>query len=115
MTSIRLLVLCGSARAGSLNRRLAAVAGEAARQAGAEVTELDLRALLFADAASVSNRQGDPCLNGRSRCRVAGLGLGLRAGWQAWQLRLDVARAMNDANLTRKGDVRAHFSLSTEF
>jgi len=77
--------------------------------------ELDLRALLFADAATVSNRQGDPCLNGRSSCRVGGLGLGLRAGWQAWQLRLDVARAMNDANLTRKGDVRAHFSLSTEF
>lgn len=77
--------------------------------------ELDLRGLLFADAASVSNRQGDPCLNGRSRCRLGSLGLGLRAGWQAWQLRLDVARAMNDANLTRKGDTRAHFSLGTEF
>ncbi len=45
MTPIRLLVLCGSARAGSLNRKLAAVAGEAARQAGADVAELDLRAL----------------------------------------------------------------------
>lgn len=45
MPPIRLLVLCGSARAGSLNRKLAAVAGEAARQAGANVTELDLRAL----------------------------------------------------------------------
>lgn len=77
--------------------------------------ELDLRALLFADAATVSNRQGDPCLNGRSSCRLGSLGLGLRAGWQAWQLRLDVARAMNDANVTREGDVRAHFSLSTEF
>ena len=77
--------------------------------------ELDLRALLFADAATVSNRQGDPCLNGRSSCRLGSLGLGLRAAWQAWQVRLDVARAMNDANVTRKGDVRAHFSLSTEF
>ncbi len=45
MTPIRLLVLCGSARAGSLNRKLAAVAGEAARQAGADVAEFDLRAL----------------------------------------------------------------------
>lgn len=45
MTPIRLLVLCGSARAGSLNRKLAAVAGEAARQAGANVTEFDLRSL----------------------------------------------------------------------
>lgn len=77
--------------------------------------ELDLRALLFADAATVSNRQGDPCLNGRSRCRIGSLGLGLRAGWQAWQARLDLARAMSSANTTRKGDVRAHFSLSTEF
>ena len=77
--------------------------------------ELDLRALLFADAATVSNRQGDPCLNGRSSCRLSGLGLGLRSAWHAWQLRLDAARAMTDANTTRKGDVRAHFSLSTEF
>ena len=45
MPPIHLLVLCGSARAGSLNRKLAAVAGAAAREAGAEVTELDLRAL----------------------------------------------------------------------
>ena len=45
MPPIHLLVLCGSARAGSLNRKLAAVAGEAARQDGANVTELDLRAL----------------------------------------------------------------------
>ena len=45
MPPIRLLVLCGSARAGSLNRKLAAVAGAAARRAGAALTELDLRAL----------------------------------------------------------------------
>lgn len=45
MLPIRLLVLCGSARTGSLNRKLAAVAGEVARRAGAVVTELDLRAL----------------------------------------------------------------------
>ena len=38
MPPIHLLVLCGSARAGSLNRKLAAVAGAAAREAGAEVT-----------------------------------------------------------------------------
>ncbi|KPF47911.1 hypothetical protein IP87_09345 [beta proteobacterium AAP121] len=77
--------------------------------------ELELRALLFADAATVSNRNGDPCLGERSSCRIGSLGAGLRVGWQAWQLRLDVARAMNSAATTREGDVRAHFSLSTSF
>ena len=45
MPGDRLLVIAGSARAGSFNRRLAAVAAGAARVAGANVTELDLGAL----------------------------------------------------------------------
>jgi NAD(P)H-dependent FMN reductase len=45
MASSRLLVISGSARRGSLNRQLAAAASAMARQQGAEVTELDLRAL----------------------------------------------------------------------
>jgi len=45
MTAIRLLVTSGSSRRGSLNRRLAAVATGVAREAGAAVTELDLRDL----------------------------------------------------------------------
>ncbi len=76
---------------------------------------LDLRALLFADAGFVSNPQGEPCLLDRSDCRMGSLGLGLRAHWQPWQLRLDVARAMSNATTTKKGDVRAHFTLSTAF
>ncbi len=77
--------------------------------------ELELRALLFADAATVSNHNGDPCLGERSSCRLGSLGAGLRLGWKAWQMRLDLARAMNDGVTTRQGDVRAHFSLSTFF
>ncbi|MDP2007910.1 MAG: ShlB/FhaC/HecB family hemolysin secretion/activation protein [Rubrivivax sp.] len=76
---------------------------------------LDLRALLFADAGFVSNQQGDPCLLDRSDCRMGSLGLGLRANWQQWQLRLDIARAMSTGTTTQKGDVRAHFGLSTAF
>lgn len=45
MRGIKVLVIAGSARAGSLNRRLAAVAADLAREGGAEVSELDLRAL----------------------------------------------------------------------
>ena len=41
----RVLVMPGSSRTGSFNRKLAAVAAQAARAQGAEVTEVDLRAL----------------------------------------------------------------------
>jgi chromate reductase, NAD(P)H dehydrogenase (quinone) len=42
---LRLLVIAGSARGGSLNLKLAQAAGQLAAQAGAEVRTLDLRAL----------------------------------------------------------------------
>lgn len=45
MSALRLLVISGSQRQGSLNRQLAAVAAAHARASGAEVVELDLRAL----------------------------------------------------------------------
>ncbi|MBP6223531.1 MAG: NAD(P)H-dependent oxidoreductase [Rhizobacter sp.] len=44
-TRPRVLVISGSARSGSLNQRLAAVAAGLAEQAGAQVTTVDLRAL----------------------------------------------------------------------
>jgi hemolysin activation/secretion protein len=77
--------------------------------------DLDLRALLFADAGYVGNEQGAPCLLDSSHCHMGSLGLGLRANWQQWQLRLDVARAMSTATTTKKGDIRAHFALSAAF
>jgi chromate reductase len=40
---MRILVFAGSTRADSLNKKLARVAARAARDAGAEVTEIDLR------------------------------------------------------------------------
>jgi NAD(P)H-dependent FMN reductase len=45
MSTLRLLVLSGSERQGSLNKRLAAAAAQLAQRAGAQVTPLDLRAL----------------------------------------------------------------------
>lgn len=45
MVPIRLLIIPGSARAGSLNRQLAAFAASTARGRGVTVHELDLRAL----------------------------------------------------------------------
>ena len=45
MSEVRILVFAGSARAGSYNGKLAALAAGAARELGAEVTPLDLRSL----------------------------------------------------------------------
>ena len=45
MNTPRILVTAGSARQGSYNRRLAALAVQAVRALGAEATEIDLRAL----------------------------------------------------------------------
>jgi chromate reductase, NAD(P)H dehydrogenase (quinone) len=45
MSTVRLLVTSGSARKGSFNLKLARVAAQIAREQGAAVTELDLRAL----------------------------------------------------------------------
>jgi chromate reductase, NAD(P)H dehydrogenase (quinone) len=45
MQGIRLLIIPGSARAASLNRKLAAAAAVLAQEAGASVEEIDLRAL----------------------------------------------------------------------
>ncbi len=44
-TPVRVLVAAGSSRRGSFNAQLAKLAARIAREAGAEVTELDLRAL----------------------------------------------------------------------
>jgi hemolysin activation/secretion protein len=75
----------------------------------------DLRTIGFADAGTVQNQQDAPCLAGKSSCRMASLGLGLRGQWRQWHLRLDLARAMSTATSTQKGDSRAHFSLATLF
>ena len=75
----------------------------------------ELRWLLFADGGVVSNRQGDPCLPGQSRCHLASMGAGLRLNTQQLQLRLDLARALNRAVSTGNGDMRVHAGLAYSF
>ena len=75
----------------------------------------DLRLLGFVDAGTVANKAGSPCQPGKTRCQVAGAGIGLRGQWQGLQLRLDVASALEAATTTARGDTRAHFALLYNF
>ena len=61
MNPLRLLVISGSQRQGSLNRQLAAVAAAHARASGTEIAELDLRSLaLPLYDGDLEARQGVP-------------------------------------------------------
>lgn len=74
-----------------------------------------LHAVAFLDAGSVANKGGASCLAGKTRCQVAGAGLGLHGQWQGLSLRLDVASALQAASTTQRGDTRAHFALLYNF
>lgn len=60
MSSVRVLVMSGSARVGSLNQQLAAVAARAFERAGAVVTSVDLRALALPIYDADVEAQGMP-------------------------------------------------------
>jgi hemolysin activation/secretion protein len=75
----------------------------------------DLRLLAFADAGEVHNQDGLACRAGVATCRAASVGVGLRMGWGPVQLRADLARAMQGAISTERGDWRAHVALSASF
>ena len=72
---------------------------------------MDLRLLAFVDVGSVSNQSGSPCLQGQTRCHVAGAGLGLRGQWKGLTLRMDLASALKAAASTARGYARAHIAL----
>lgn len=106
---------------GYAERELAGDSGLAASlelrtPAGAWVTgggELLPMLALFIDAGQVSNHLDTQCLAGRTRCSL--WSAGASAQWalnQRGLLRLDLARAGTDAQDTRRGDWKLHFSLS---
>jgi hemolysin activation/secretion protein len=75
----------------------------------------ELRLIAFADAGQVNNQAGTVCRGSTTRCSATSAGVGLRLGWGPVQLRADVARAMQDAISTERGDWRAHIALSASF
>ena len=78
-------------------------------------TTADLRLLAFADAGEVHNQDGLACRANSATCRASSVGVGLRLGWGPVQLRADVARAMQNAISTDRGDWRAHIAISASF
>jgi hemolysin activation/secretion protein len=74
-----------------------------------------LRLLGFVDAGKAWNRLDTPCRGTQTSCTLAAVGLGMRLNWEKLQLRLDLAHALKDANLTRSGDNRAHLQMIYSF
>ncbi|MCW5635502.1 MAG: ShlB/FhaC/HecB family hemolysin secretion/activation protein [Rubrivivax sp.] len=89
--------------------------GAGLAEAFASLRGMELRPMLFADAGIVANRDDAQCRPGQTRCHLASAGLGLRAAMRDLQLRLDFARALDDAATTRRGDERLHVSLLFNF
>ena len=71
-----------------------------------------LRALAFADAGWAQNRLDTQCAIGRTNCKLASLGAGLRYVHEDFQARLDWGHALRAGSTTRRGDNRLHLSLS---
>lgn len=74
-----------------------------------------LRLHTFADLGHAQNNRGAPCLEARTHCTLASLGLGARFGRGPLQARLDLAYPLNDAARTRRGDARAHVAVQYGF
>lgn len=70
-----------------------------------------LRALVFADAAALRNRDAAPCSGLRTRCQLAGAGIGLRLDAASLSAGLDVAHALHAGSATPRGRSRAHLWL----
>lgn len=74
-----------------------------------------LRPFAFVDAGRISNVDALPCLGSRTSCTLASWGAGLRWDMRRLAVRLALAHAAKDAQTTRAGDARAHFSIAYTF
>lgn len=74
-----------------------------------------LHLLAFAEAAYVANQQDTPCVEDRSHCTLASLGVGARHTLGALQTRLDLAYALKSAARTQRGDAKLHFAVNYGF
>lgn len=84
---------------------------------GKAITESidSLRLLAFFDAGKVWNRGALPCLDNRSACSLASLGLGMRLVAGPLQLRLDLAEALRPGARTQQHDLGLHFQAHYSF
>lgn len=69
----------------------------------------------FFDAGRVRNNFDTPCRADQSDCSLMSVGPGLRVAKRDLQLRLDLATALKDGNLTKRNDQFLHMQASYEF
>lgn len=74
-----------------------------------------LRPHAFIDAGSAGNQGDAPCVDVRTRCSAAAVGVGARYALGKLQARLDLAYALKTAARTQRGDTRAHVALQVGF
>jgi hemolysin activation/secretion protein len=74
-----------------------------------------LRPVAFVDGGWARNQGNAPCVDVRSQCSAASLGLGARYALGGFSARLDVAYALKDGARTQRGDTRAHLALQLGF
>jgi hemolysin activation/secretion protein len=74
-----------------------------------------LQPFAFADVGWIENRLATPCLPERTRCTLAGSGLGLRLQRSDLLAKLAVAQALKAGATTERHDWRVHASLALSF
>lgn len=74
-----------------------------------------LRPVAFVDGGWARNHGDAPCVDVRSHCAAASLGVGARYALGSFSARLDLAYALKDAARTQRGDTRAHLALQLGF
>jgi len=72
----------------------------------------ELRLLAFGDVGGVKNLLETPCLEGRTSCSMASVGIGARYAHSAVKAGVYLAYALKDALRTSKHSGRAHFYVS---
>ena len=74
-----------------------------------------LRPHAFVDAGIASNQDDAPCVDVRTRCTAASVGVGARYALGALTARIDLAYPLKAAARTLRGDARAHVALQYGF
>jgi hemolysin activation/secretion protein len=74
-----------------------------------------LRPLAFVDAGLARNQGDAPCVDVRTQCTAASVGVGARYAIGSFSARVDLAYPLKSVARTQRGDARAHVALQIGF